>query len=64
MAEAQPSLIKRKRAPRRDFKKELTDLETYCWLSVDILNESPLTDFGKGQVAAFEKILGKVGKNG
>ena len=62
MADVQQSITKRKRAPRRDFKKEIRELETYCRLSVDILTEGsdPLSEFNKGQVAAFEKVLGKV----
>ena len=58
---------KRKRAPRRNFQKEILELETYCRLSIGILREGPepMSEYGKGQILAFEKVLSRIGdRNG
>ena len=47
---------------RRDFARIIHDLKAYCTAAIDLLDSAELTEFGKGQKNAFQKILEKVSK--
>ena len=59
----EPTTPKRRKA-RRNFARELSDLESYCTVSLEILLESAATDtseYIQGQIKAFHKIIAKIG---
>lgn len=53
----------KKRRVRRNYEKELSTLETYVRVSVDVIGAiEPSSDFLKGQHAALQAVLARIEK--
>ena len=60
MTEEKP---KRVRKPRRNFEKLVTDLKTYCEISIAVIESMPIpggSDFNSGQLAAIKAVLSRL----
>lgn len=64
MAEPTPGTPKRKRAPRRNYQRELDELQMYCKAHIEILEGMKETSaenfFTAGQLRAFQAVLVKL----
>ena len=50
---------KKPRAKRRNFERELTDLQRYCEISIEVLQSiaNPSNEYMDGQIAALRAVL-------
>ncbi len=60
MADDKP---KKQRKPRRNYERELRELESYIRVYVEVLKENGggVGDMALGQIDAFNKVLAKIG---
>ncbi len=61
---AEPTTPKRVRRPRRNFERELRELEAYCKAHLEVLSErsGPEREDGylKGKAVAFQQVIVKM----
>ncbi len=67
MSQEQPGLLAagkkaRNRAKRRDYKRELVEIKTYCEINVEILNSmgKPPLPGVEGKIEAFTAVIRRI----